>query len=582
MTINFRIISILLVILTSTIGSFSQSSVFSRPNNFSPPVDIPIFLSGTFGELRSNHFHSGIDIKTQGSEGKLIRSIDTGWVSRIVVSTSGYGKAIYITHPNGFVSVYGHLKKFSNKIEDVVIAEQYEKESFTVQLFFEKGEISVSNGEIIGYSGNTGGSFGPHLHFEIRDEKSQHPLNPLLFNKITIKDYYRPKITQLLVYPVDENSTINGNNDTIVFELAGWGENHVLKQNRPIKVKGKVSFGIGSYDLMNKISNKNGVYSTKLFYDTTLIFNLEMNRLSFSTTRYINSLIDYNYFQKTRNRVVRTQVDTNNMLNNYKVVLNNGILEINDTLKHDLVFEIRDAYGNLSKLSFTIIGDDSIVKGTNKVNKGKYIDFKEKQLITMNGFKAEFPANAFYRSFYMNNQAYESDSISHSITYMLHDKYTPVHKHFSIEIEFDTVKEILQRQYYIAYSEDNIDYYYSGNKLINNKLTTRSRKLGYYQIMSDTIMPVIKEVNFANGEDISGQNNLKISITDDETGIKSYNGYLNGKWILMEYEPKKDMLIYNYDSLLITGTNEFTLEISDQVGNLSKYDAKIVYNRKSK
>ncbi len=343
--------SVLLLIVTQYVHSqnvkYDQTSLHS-------PLDIPLYLSGTFGELRNNHFHSGLDIKTEGREGLPIHVAEDGYVSRIKVSTRGYGKAIYITHPNGYVTVYGHLQKFNDAIQQYVKEVQYKKESFSIQDYPKKDALIVKKGEIIAWSGNTGGSSGPHLHFEVREEASQHPINPLFFDGISIKDEFRPKILELGIYPVDEHSLINGSNDTVFYMVSGSGLNHFLDKKIKIEVSGRVSFGLRSYDPMNDISNKNGIYSLEMQIDTVTVFKLEMDKLSFATTRYMNSLIDYGYYKKQRRRMIRTQVDTNNRLFNYRNVNSNGIFTFTDGKKHKITYRVKDVYGNSSALHLAL------------------------------------------------------------------------------------------------------------------------------------------------------------------------------------------------------------------------------------
>ena len=582
---------LVIFILLHSSESFSQSANPLKSKNtnkeilvnlpFGSPVDIPLYLSGTFGELRSNHFHSGIDIKTQGVEGKIIKAIDDGWVSRIKISTSGYGKAIYITHPNGYVSVYGHLQRFSDSIQKLVISEQYLKESFTLQIFPEKEQINVKKGDTIAFSGNTGGSNGPHLHFEIREELSQYPVNPLLCKSLKIKDYYRPKITELAIYPVDENSLINGIHDTAYYEIEGWGMEHRIKGNPKITLSGRISFGIGTYDLMNDVPNKNGVYSTRFYYDTTLVFDLNMSKLSFNTSRYINSLIDYSFFVKSENRVIRTEVDTNNMLNNYLTILNNGIIDFTDSLTHNMVFEVQDIYKNKSKLSFKVTGSSKLSKTDSAKNvnipTGSFFDFAKKNKIVNDKIKVDFPANCFYRSYYFDFAEVERDSNSYSSTFKLHNRFTPVHKYFKISMVTDSVDEELRDNLYISYSPDNEEFFYISTIADDKYLIGRSRDLGYYKVSMDTTPPIITEVNFHNAKKIGKQDNLKIEIRDEETGILTYQASLNDRWILMEYDPKKELLVYNFDQMLQKGENEFKLVVTDMLDNVSEYSCVLIY-----
>ena len=413
---------------------------------FRPPLETPLYLSGTFGELRSNHFHSGIDIKTGGTEGKNIYAIADGYVSRIKISTGGYGKAIYITHPNGYVSVYGHLQKYNKQIQEFVTSYQYKKESFTVEIFPEKDRLKINKGDVIAISGNTGSSAGPHLHFEIREEATQHPVNPLLFESLKIKDYYRPKILEIALYPVDEHATINGENDTVFYIVAGWGDEHYLRDNPDVTVSGRISFGIRTYDLMNDIPNKNGVYKIETVLDTTQIFGLKMDEFSFSTTRYINSLIDYGYYKKKKRRMVRTEIDTNNRLNTYGNVVSNGIIVFDDSLNHTVKYIVSDAYGNTAKLQFeinSVVNDSVQQKIAKKEPKGIYFDFRKQHEIAKENITLSFPSNAFYKSFYFELGVDSSGGYSCSSgrrvspVYNVHNKFTAVQKPFSIKIKPD-------------------------------------------------------------------------------------------------------------------------------------------------
>ncbi len=565
------------ILLLFTISFNAHSQHFPK-DYFRPPLDIPLYLSGTFGELRSNHFHSGIDIKTQGVQGKKVYAIADGYVSRIKISEGSYGKALYITHPNGYVSVYGHLQKFNDTLQKFVIELQYKRESFVVQSFPDKERFKVKKGDVIALSGNSGGSMGPHLHFEIREEATQYPVNPLLFESINVKDFTRPKISGFAIYPVDEYSTINGKNDTVFYEVAGWGPNCRLKDKPEIIVNGNVDFGIKTHDLMNEISNRNGVYEISLFMDTMQVFGIKMDKLSFSTTRYINSLIDYRHYKEDKSRFVRTRIDTNNRLFIYHNVEGNGIYNFNDTLMHSIEFVVNDAYGNVSNLKFDLRSTDSVIFHKQKSKDSmRHFDYSRKNTIEEAGVKVSFSANSFYRSFNFEFNTSDGGEENISKIYQLHNQFVPVQKSFTVAIKPDSTYNELFSKVFVAYSSDGKEYWYVGAKKSDNFISAKTKLLGYYTLMADTLAPEIKPINIKEGKNIAKQKTIRIKIKDEQTVISSYNAYLNDEWILMEYDAKNELLVYNYNQYLKKGKNNFRLEVEDAMKNKSEYSVTLFY-----
>lgn len=545
------------------------------------PLDIPLYLSGTFGELRSNHFHSGIDIKTQGMEGKNVYAVADGFVSRIKVSSGGYGKALYITHPNGTVTVYGHLKKFNPAIEKYVRDLQYSRESFEVEAFPARETLPVKQGDVIAFSGNSGSSGGPHLHFEIREESSQYALNPLLYKNIQVKDLLKPTIFELVVFPVDDQSLINGKNDTAWFQVEAGAKDFVLKGSPKINASGNISFGIRTVDLMNDISNKNGIYQVELEMDGQKIFDISMDKLSFSTSRYVNSLIDYNYYMKTERRVVRTQVDPNNELFNYKKVKNNGIVFFYDGMAHRFVFRVMDAYQNTSALKFDVLSTVSdtkpIAKTVAKKENTVFFEYDEENEFSKKGINLDFPQNAFYRSFWFEFGEIKTDSSKFSSIYQVHNKFTPLQKSFSIEIVPVNYTTDSKQKLFVAFSSDRKSYSYLGSEWDGDKLKASARQFGYFTVLADMENPVITPVNITNGKNIAAQNSIKVTIKDKTSGIKFYKATINGKWVLMEYDAKNNLLTYEFDDRLVRGENSFKLVVSDMLGNETVYQAKLFY-----
>jgi len=339
---------------------------------FSSPLDIDLYLSGTFGELRSNHFHSGLDFKTGGAIGKNVYSIADGYVSRIKVSPWVYGKATYIQHPNG-TSVYGHLDKYSPKIDSIVKAEQYRRESFAMDFFPEKNDIIIKKSEIIGLSGNSGSSGGPHLHFEIRNA-NQEPINPMHFG-ITIKDNIKPTIQKLFIYNIYQNN-ISTKKDISLNYING-----ILspKYHDTIAVSDKFYIGINSFDKLNGAPNQNGIYSMSIFVDDEKYFEFVADKFSFNETRYLNAYIDYEYFKKYRSRIQKSIILPNNNLSMYNSVKNRGLILMNEKAKKVNII-ISDFAGNKSEIVFWAKKDDGLNNSVSTINKGILFKYKEENI----------------------------------------------------------------------------------------------------------------------------------------------------------------------------------------------------------
>ena len=290
---------------------------------FHAPLDIPMYLSGNFGEIRSTHFHTGIDIKTQQVTGKRIYSIYNGYLSRIKIQSGGYGKSLYVTHPNGYISVYGHLSKYTPDVEKYVRQSQYERKSYEIDLHLKPDEFPLRKGQYIGLSGNTGRSGGPHPHFEIRDSRTQEPLNVLKYN-FNIKDNIQPVIFNLVIYPVNEQSRVNNANKKLIIPVERINRHFSIVTDKIITVHGDIGFGVETFDFLNGSNNRCGAYSIDLLVNDDLIYSHQIDKLSFSELGYINSHTDYEEKVLNKSKIHKLFVAPNNKLSIYKNLKDRG------------------------------------------------------------------------------------------------------------------------------------------------------------------------------------------------------------------------------------------------------------------
>ncbi|RZL33001.1 MAG: M23 family metallopeptidase [Pedobacter sp.] len=335
------LIRLLLLIISCTL--FAQED-FPK-DYFKSPLDIQLHLSGSFGELRNNHFHSGLDFKTSQKEGLNVYASAEGYVSRIKISSYGYGKAIYITHPNGYTTVYGHLQKASGKIQEYILNSHYKEKSFEIEVFLKPDELVVKQGELIALSGNTGGSGGPHLHFEIRNTLTEKTINPLLFgfDKL-IKDTKTPIVSTLMAYPIGENSVVNRSQEPLIVNFAKQPDGTYLADK--VLVNGSVGFGINAYDMFDFNYNKNGTYQVQSFLNGNQSFNCKFNVFAFDESRYINAFLDYPRYKKTGVRIQQLFMENPYPLSIVQADNTNGIINVKPNISNTYRIEVKDFHNN--------------------------------------------------------------------------------------------------------------------------------------------------------------------------------------------------------------------------------------------
>ena len=553
-----------LLIIVSNFVCFSQEKYPKK--KFRNPLNIPSVLAGTFGELRSNHFHSGVDLKTQGKEGLKVYATADGFISRIKVAQFGYGKTIYISHPNGFTSVYAHLSKFANQIEAYVKSIQYKKEMYqTGNLFFKEDKFPVKKGEVIAFSGNTGSSGGPHLHYEIRNTKTEKIINPLLFG-LNPKDTISPVFQSLKMYPLGANSRINNQHKSFILSLNEIEKGSYTSDR--VLASGSIGFGVRVFDRLNNVSNKNGIYSLEMRVNGKRFYYHTLETFSFTESKFINLHIDYPHYKKYKGRYQKTYKESANNLSTYKNLINDGIITIKNGLNYSIEIIAKDFKGNTSSLKIPVVGKKPNTiytpqKDTTefKIIATKFQKFK-KENITI-----AFPKNTFYKDLFLD---FEVDKGIAKI----HTPSVPLDKSFTLTFDVSNYSEIEKEQLYIANLENPKYPFYQETRKKDSTFYTTTKTLGNYSLLVDNIKPEINLLYFKDAQWISKRKTLKVKISDKGSGIKNYSATIDGNWILMEYNHKKRILTYNFSDKRLSGSKHiFKIVVSDNVGNTNTLSA---------
>ena len=558
---KLKILFTLLSIILKFNILFAQDSL--PVNYFRSPVASKFIVTSNFGEIRPNHFHTGFDIFTNRRSGENIYAVADGYISRIKIKASGYGNALYITHPNGYVSVYAHLSKFKKEIEDYVFKIQHEKEEFALNLYPLPDMFKVKKGEVVAKSGNTGTSFGAHLHFEIREELSEDPINLFLLG-YKVKDDISPKIFSIYAYNIDNGKIIRRNS-------------FKYYKGQTIKVFGKIAFGIEAYDFLNDRRKPTGLYNVEIHVDDSLIFSYKLDKISFYENRYLNSFIDYYLRKKTGKKVSKCFIEPNNKLSIYEDSTKTGIYNFSDNKLHKIKLIAKDIYDNKTILKFNIKSDSLFkIDRAKENNIQTKIHCKKKNFFYTDKIKLIFHLNTIYRDIKLNYYTSKNKYSKYSDLHHVHNPFVPVHNKISIAIKTKKLNNSLKNKALIAELKPHGRIKGIGGEWNGGFVEAKIKNFGIFFVTIDTISPKIKIVNF-NSRNKSNKI-IKFKIYDNLSGIDTYNGYVDNKWVLFKYDKKNDLIYCNlYKEGLKKGKHNLKLVIEDFKGNKKIFKSYFIF-----
>lgn len=536
------------------------------------PLDIPLNLSGNFGEFRSNHFHTGLDIKTQGKEGLKVYASQAGAVSRVKVGPYGFGNALYIDHPNGLTTVYAHLQSFSPKIDSLLEAEQYRLQTWEIEWYPEPNTLFVDSSEVIGRSGNSGSSGGPHLHYEIRETATEFPLNPLLWD-FEIADHQAPMIKGLYVIPVSDTSEVAGGSQEMYIAAVNTTGKVTLQQKGVIDVSGPIGLGIHTIDVLDGNSNLCGIYSIVMSLDGEEVYKQEMDILDFSANRFLNAHALYPAFKKNKSSVHKTYRLPYNRLPIYKTIRDNGQIELQDDQVHTLAVEVKDVHGNKSSCSINIrrVRRKAQSAQSDLAPRGvKVFKYDSVNTLRTDSCNIYMPEGRLYDDADVWIAPRKGDASLYSMLYEIGDRMTPLQDTYVLKIKTREVAPGKEDKLVIM-RYDGSKYISLGGAYKLGWMILDIKEFGVFCVGIDDISPTIKQREFVLPK-TGTKAQISFNISDNLSGISRYEAKADGEWVRMHWDPKRAFLWYDASDGKITAhTKRFELKVWDERGNVREW-----------
>lgn len=533
-------------------------------------MDIPLELAGNFMEPRAGHFHSGLDIRTGGREGIPVKAVADGWVSRIKLSPWGYGKAVYIDHPNGYTSVYGHLQTLNGPMAEAALDQQYKQQDYSIDWYVEKGALQVKQGELIALSGNSGGSSGPHLHFEIRRTSDQVGLDPESLG-IAIPDHQPPEILGVRLFGLTDSSrTMPYPQKAVGFAAQGGNGRYALKDGMTVTAYGTVGLALHTIDRYDANGAKCGARSIELYVDSTPAFSVHFDQLDFNVNRYCDAHMDFEQFKGNKLEYHRCFRLPNNKLRIYGKEEAQGRIELAPGQERRVRFVVVDAHGNRSTLAFNLRGatmQEACAWPKAEPN-GSLFRYDAANSISEEAVRFNLPANALYDDAFVDYSAKPAIGRLLSPIHSIGDPLIPLHAAGELSIAVNHAKP--GKATIVRLDPDGTVAASVGGTYADGWITASVKSFGSYSVAIDTVPPVITNVDLR--ADMKGRKNFSLKIADNLSGIGTWKGTLNGQWIVLEYDPKSKTVTHHFDKhSQAPGRNDFVLHVTDERGNAFSY-----------